>query len=73
MQEYHPALPIKFCKEVRFSNGGHMFAVGQNLYTFIYDFYTLECPANQKCTGHSGKIGCIDWRADDSGFSDGCS
>ena len=23
--------------------------------------------------GHSGKIGCIDWRADDSGFCDGCT
>lgn len=47
-----------------------MFAVGQNCYTYIYDFYTLS---SQQHMGHSGKIGCIDWRQDDSGFCDGCT
>ena len=50
-----------------------MFAVGLNCYTYIYNFYTLECPANHQCKGHSGKIECIDWFSDDSGFCDGCT
>jgi WD40 repeat protein len=38
-------LQIKGCREVRFSNGGHLFAcaVGTNS-VHIYNFYTGECP-----------------------------
>ena len=72
IQEYH-SIPLKNCREIRFSNGGHMFAAGFNNYTYIYNFYTAECPTNMQCKGHSGKIVNIDWFEDDSGFSDGCN
>ena len=50
-----------------------MFAVGHNIYTYVHDFYTLDCPPNQMCKGHSGRIVSIDWFQDDSGFCDGCN
>jgi len=35
--------PVKQCKEISFSNGGHLFAAGQhNFKIFIYNFYTNE-------------------------------
>ena len=43
--EYH-SFQMKACKEIRFSNGGHMFAAGVGSYTHIYNFYTVECPPN---------------------------
>ena len=49
-----------------------MFAAGIANQTYVYDFYTVNCPPNQICKGHSGKITSIDWFEDDSGFSDGC-
>ena len=64
---------LKHCNEIRFSNGGHMFAAGGGSITSVFDFYTVNCPANQQCKGHSGKITSIDWFEDDSGFSDSCS
>ena len=72
IQEYH-SIAHKNCREIRFSNGGHMFAAGVGSYTYIYDFYTAECPSNMKCQGHSGKIVNIDWFEDDSGFADCCN
>lgn len=48
-----------------------MFAAGGNNYTYIYNFYTVECMT--VCTGHAGKITGVDWFDDDSGFSDSCS
>ena len=72
IQEYH-SIALKNCREIRFSNGGHMFAAGVGSYTYIYDFYTAECPSNMKCQGHSGKIVNIDWFEDDSGFADCCN
>jgi len=50
------SLTLKNCKEVRFSNGGQYFAVGFGSTTHVYNFYTLTCPTNQQCKGHSGKI-----------------
>jgi len=72
IKEDDHSLTIKHCKKVRFSNGGHLFAVGVSCYTYIYNFYTLECPPYFQCKGHIGKIGCIDWFEDDSGFTDSC-
>jgi WD40 repeat protein len=63
-------LPIKACREVKFSNGGHLFAaaVGTNNQIFVYNFYTGECPSYYNCKGHNGKVRCIDWFEDDMGF-----
>jgi WD40 repeat protein len=38
-------LQIKACKEIKFSNGGHMFACayGSNS-IWLYNFYTEDCP-----------------------------
>lgn len=72
IMEYHN-ISMKNCREIRFSNGGHMFAAGVGSYSHVYNFYTVECPQNQQCKGHSGKISCIDWFEDDSGFSDSCT
>ena len=69
----YTSLTLKHCKQVRFSHGGHLFAVGVSCFTYIYNFYTLDCPQYYQCKGHSGKIGCIDWFEDDSGFTDSCN
>ena len=50
-----------------------MFAVVREIYTYIHDFYTLDCPPNQCLKGHTGKSNSIDWFADDSGLVDGCT
>ena len=58
--------PLKNCKEIRFSNGGHLFACNVNLaHVHVYNFYTGE---NLQCKGH-GKIRSIEWFEDDSGFA----
>ena len=73
ISEYHNVI-LKNCREIRFSNGGHMFAAGVGMYTHVFHFYTAENPPNLKCLGHSGnKIMNIDWFEDDSGFSDCCN
>ena len=63
---------MKSVREIRFSNGGHMFAVGVGNCSHIYNFYTAENPPNLQCKGHGGKIMNIDWFEDDSGFVDCC-
>jgi WD40 repeat protein len=70
IKEYSTGIPIKGCREIRFSNGGHMFAcaVGASG-IYIYNFYTQECPQNMMCKGHSQKVRCIDWYDDDMGFA----
>ena len=45
IKEYH-SIVMKNCREIRFSNGGHMFAAGVGSYTHVYNFYTVECPPN---------------------------
>lgn len=72
IKEYHQ-FQFKNCREIRFSNGGHLFAAGTNSNTYIFNFYTLENPPNLQCKGHSGKISNIDWFEDDSGFADCCN
>lgn len=37
-------LPIKACKEIKFSNGGHLFACANNHSIIVYKFYTAESP-----------------------------
>ena len=72
MSEYHN-IAIKGCREIRFSNGGHLFAAGAGMRTHVYNFYTSDCPSNMMCIGHIGTIMNIDWFEDDSGFTDCCS
>ena len=45
IQEY-ASVALKKCDEIKFSNGGHMFAAGGGFNNYIYDFYTINCPAN---------------------------
>ena len=42
----YQSISIKNCKEIRFSNGGHMFAAGAGNQTHVYNFYTVQCPQN---------------------------
>ena len=37
---------IKQCREVRFSNGGHLFAAANAALISVINFYTGECPAH---------------------------
>ena len=69
MDEYH-SFQFKSCREIRFSNGGHLFAAGSGNNTYIYNFYTLENSSNMQFKGHPGKIKNIDFFEDDSGFAD---
>lgn len=64
------SIAIKNCREIRFSHGGHLFAV-VNQYNFeVYNFYTFESPSYYKLNrGHTGRPRCINWYEDDSGFS----
>lgn len=72
IQDYN-SVSLKSCNEIRFSNGGHMFAAGCGSITYVYNFYTFDCPHNQICKGHNGRITSIDWLEDDSGFCDSCT
>ena len=39
--------PLKMCKEIKFSHGGHLFACAFGLGSInIFNFYTSECPQN---------------------------
>ena len=61
-------IPIKSCREIQFSNGGHLFAC-VNIYSIqIYNFYTGENPSNMIFNEHEGKVRCISWAEDDSYF-----
>jgi hypothetical protein len=39
-------LPIKACREIRFSHGGHMFAATNGHIIQVFNFYTGENPPN---------------------------
>ena len=63
-------LQIKACKEIKFSNGGHLFACayGTNA-IWVYNFYTEDCPQYYQCKGHVNRVRCIDWFENDTGFT----
>ena len=61
-------IPIKSCREIQFSHGGHLFACVNQHYIQIYNFYTGENPSNMIFNEHDGKVRCISWFEDDSGF-----
>jgi chromosome segregation ATPase len=62
---------IKLCREIRFSNGGHLFACTNQHAISVHKFYTAECPPEYTFKDHSGKVRCIQWLDDDSGFISG--
>ena len=68
-QQNIPPLPIKGCREIRFSNGGHLFAAANANSISVYNFYTGECPSYMHCKGHVSKVRGIDWFEDDTGFA----
>jgi WD40 repeat protein len=47
-------LPIKSCRDVAFSNGGHLFAAVNGLTVSLYNTYTCENLGNLR--GHNGKV-----------------
>jgi hypothetical protein len=51
MQLYRE-FPVKQCREVRFSNGGHLFAAVNGTTINVYDTYTTDTVATLR--GHSG-------------------
>jgi WD40 repeat protein len=61
-------LPIKSCREIQFSHGGHLFAAATANHIQVYSFYTAESPPEFQFKGHQGRVKSIAWLEDDSGF-----
>lgn len=59
VSEFH----LKMCKEVRFSNGGHLFAAAAGPNVVVYGTYTLELLGALK--GHAGPVRSLAFSADD--------
>ena len=66
--EKYKDIPLRACSEVRFSNGGHLFAAVVSNYIKVFNFYTGENPPNMEYKNHSGKVRSIYWSEDDSSF-----
>ena len=66
--ERYKEIPIKMCREVKFSNGGHFFAAANGHVVSVYNFYTGENPPHMNFKGHSLKIKRISWLKDDTGL-----
>ena len=63
------SIQVKACREIQFSNGGHLFAAAYGSgATNVFNFYTNECPPNFQCKGHVQKVRAIDWYENDMGF-----
>ena len=61
-------IQIKGCKEIKFSNGGHLFACANQISIHIYRFYTASLPQEYVFKEHQSRIKCITWMDDDTGF-----
>ena len=69
INSYH-TIPIKGCNEIRFSNGGHLFAcVYAEKNVNLYNFYTGETTETMSFIGHQARVMSIDWFANDMGFT----
>ncbi len=66
MEELRPFkdIPIKGCRECRFSNGGQYFAATNSNVVQVYKTYTCEMVLNLR--GHNNKVRSISWTPDDS-------
>lgn len=60
IQQYKD-LPIKQCREIVFSNGGHLFACQFATFIHVYKFYTAENPSEYIFKAHIGPIRSIAW------------
>jgi len=58
IKKYHE-LTIKACREIRFSNGGHLFACANQHSIEVFRFYTGERPEEYVFKEHQGKVKCI--------------
>ena len=67
IQQYKD-IPIKQCREIVFSNGGHLFACMMVSIIHVYNFYTAQNPVQYVFKAHSGPIRSIAWLQDDTGF-----
>jgi len=57
-------IPIKGCRECRFSHGGQFFAAVNSNTIQVYKTYTCEVVCNLR--GHQSKVRSVCWSADDS-------
>ena len=64
--KYYKEIHIKGCKEIKFCNGGHMFACANGHEVHVFNFYTGESPPHMKFKGHSNKVTSLHWNEDDS-------
>jgi WD40 repeat protein len=56
------------CTQIKFSNGGHLFAIANGFSVLVYKFYTMEHPPSFTFNKHEAAIVHIQWLEDDSGF-----
>lgn len=61
-------ISVKACREIRFSNGGHLFALANQYQINVYRFFTADCPSEYIFKEHTGKVKSLYWLDDDSGF-----
>ena len=61
MVSYKNISNIKNCREIVFSNGGHLFACQNNNNICVFKFYTAENPINYVFKKHNGLIRKIAW------------
>jgi len=57
-------IPIKACREVRFSHGGNMFAAVNSNTIQVFKTYSCEVVCNLR--GHNNKVRSLSWTADDT-------
>ena len=61
-------LPIKECREIVFSHGGHLFACQNDKEVWVYKFYTASITQSFKFAMHAQPVKRIAWLDDDTGF-----
>jgi len=67
---FFKSIGIKGCNEIKFSNGGHLFAcVANEKLIHVYNFYTTDCNERMQFQGHMGRVMSIDWFPNDMGFT----
>lgn len=50
-------LPVKHCRELRYAEGGHMFAAALGIAVAVYSSVSLSCLAS--FTAHVGIVRCL--------------
>lgn len=60
-------VPIKACRECRFSTGGQYFAAVNGNVIAIYEFYTCEKLVDLR--GHNSKVKAVSWSRDDANIA----